>query len=348
MTTPPIDRSRTAYPSMVPAGTEPTSVAQSSAPTGEPTAEALQQIDASASLLYPAGERASGEVSPLTASKASDVLQELSHYDGNLSDLLASMAATMAGIFQKLRKSAVEGKVAELKTQVNAMLGQAGKMRDAADKNYNAALIQGWSQFAGGAVGLAGGAVSAHASFKAGKELQLNQAATAAPKTLAAKTPADVEADGFDDLLKQAGGAGRPRADAIKGKRPADTASESAQANAPESKPAVATAETAPQSAGRVDLLNTRARLTTELSQSVGTMTTSMGGIFAAGQKQGAEMDEAQGKELEAQSTQAAANLAREEEFAQMWKEGLQRLLDNLKAAIDQEQATGKATIQNI
>ena len=41
-------------------------------------------------------------------------------------------------------------------------------------------------------------------------------------------------------------------------------------------------------------------------------------------------MDEAQGKELEAQATQAAAHLAREDEFAQMWKEATQRLLDNL------------------
>ncbi len=126
------------------------------------------------------------EVSPLSAAKASGALDELSAYGGNLSDLLASMSATMAGIFQKLRKNAVEGKVAELKTQVQAMQGQAEKMRDAADKNYNAALIQGWTQFAGGAVGLAGGAVAAHASFKASQEIKLDQARTTESPTASA------------------------------------------------------------------------------------------------------------------------------------------------------------------
>ena len=310
--------------------------------TGLPTAEDLQDIGALASTRNAAGERPMQDVSPLSAAKASGALEELSAYGGNLSDLLASMSATMAGIFQKLRKSAVEGKVAELKTQVHAMQGQAEKMRDAADKNYNAALIQGWTQFAGGAVGLAGGAVAAHASFKAGKEIKLNQQSTSSSPSAAGKAASGVdEADGFDDLMKQAG-TGRARANAFKGERPADTAVDST----PDA--TAATPPAAPHVGGRVDLLNSRSRLATELSQSMGSVITGMGGVFSAGQKHAADMDEAQGKELEAKSTQAAADMAREDEFAQMWKEAMQRLMDNLKAAIDQEQAASKATIQNI
>jgi hypothetical protein len=248
-----------------------------------PTAEDLQEIGALDSSRQAAGDLAIQEPLQVSAEKATTALDELSAYDGNLSDMLATMAATMVGIFQKLRKSAVEGKVAELKTQVQAMQGQAEKMKEAADKNYSAALVQGWTQFAGAAVGLAGGAVAARTSFKAGQELKLNEGGGASPASHA-----------------------------------------------------------------RVDMLNTRSRLATELAQSTGSMITSLGGLVSAGQKHDADLDEAQGKRLEAQATEAAADMAREEEFAQMWKEGLQRVLDNLKAAIDQEQAASKAIIQNI
>lgn len=336
MTTLPIDRSNTAFTARLSVGAE-TAFTEKVQATGTPTVDDLQQIGALASFQPALGDLAMAGVSPLNASKASAALDELSSYGGNLSDLLASMAATMADLFQKLRKNAVEGKVAELKTQVQAMQGQADKMRDAADKNYNAALIQGWTQFAGGAVGLAGGAVAAHASFKAGKEIKLQQAsATSQPATAAKATAAAGEADGFDDLLQQAG-TGRARANAFKGERPAL-----------DSTPETTLAASQPHASGKADLLNSRSRLATELSQSMGSVITGLGGVFSAGQKHDADMDEAKGKELEAQATQAAADMAREDEFAQMWKEAMQRLLDNLKAAIDQEQASSKATIQNI
>lgn len=343
MTTPPIDRSRPAYAPSVPAASDSTTVAQKASDTGEPTAEDLQNIGSLTFVHASAEDRAMSGASGLTATKASGALDELSAYGGNLSDLLASMSATMVGIFQKLRKSAVDGKVAELKTQVQAMQGQAEKMRDAADKNYNAALIQGWTQFAGGAVGLAGGAVAAHASFKAGKEIKLNEAsASASPTAVGKATSGADDVDGIDDLMAQAN-AGRARADAFKTERPADAAVD----RTAEAVPAPVNAA-APPVGGRVDLLNSRSRLSTELSQSVGSVITGLGGVFSAGQKHDADMDEAQGKTLEAQATKAAANQAREDEISQMAKEAIQRLHDNLKAAIDQEQASSKATIQNI
>lgn len=306
-----------------------------------PTAEDFQQIGASFFKHPGAQDPAMGGASAITANKAGETLEEFSAYEGNISDLLASMATTMAGIFQKLRKNALDGKVAELKTQVQAMEGQAGKMRDAADNNYNAALIQGWTQFAGGAVGLAGGAVAVHASFKAGKEIKAQQSAAAAP-TAKASDAVD-ETSGFDDLMAQAGN-GRARANAFKGERPAHDAADAAAAGESASAPAMPAAP----SGAHVELLNARARLATDLSQSMGSVVTALGGVFSAGQKHEADLNEAQGKELEAQATQAAADLAREDEAVQMWKEAGQRLLDNLKAAFDQEQASAKATIQNI
>jgi hypothetical protein len=344
MTTPPIDRIRSAYVPPALTDAESSTPAEKSSGMGGPTAADLQEIGAVSSWRQAAGDLSAPNVSPLTAAKASGALDELSAYGGNLSDLLASMATTMAEIFQKLRKSAVEGKVAELKSQVQAMQGQAEKMRDAADKNYSAALTQGWTQFAGGAVGLAGGAVAAHASFKAGKEIHVEQAPKAAsPNAMgaASSAPDAAEADGFDDLLKQAG-SGRSRANAFKGGRPADP---------PQDRTSAATTAEPPvpsRVGGQVDLLNSRSRLATELSSSMGSVITGLGGVFSAGQKHAADMDDAQGKELEAQSTKAAAAMAREDELAQTWKEAMQRLMDNLKAAIDQEQAASKATIQNI
>ena len=342
MTTSPIDRSNAPYTGHVTTGTETTAYADKVQTTGTPTDADLQQIGALASVHTAAGGLTMGDVSPLNAAKAGAALDELSADGGNISDLLASMAATMADLFQKLRKNAMEGKVAELKTQVQAMQGQADKMRDAADNNYNAALIQGWTQFAGGAVGLAGGVVAARASFKAGKEIKAQEPAAAATPAATPKAANTAEeANSFDDLMAQAG-TGRERANAFKGERPADAALDST----PEAPTAASPA--APYASGKADLLNSRAKLATELSQSMGSVITGLGGVLSAGKKHDADMDEAQGKELEAQATQAAAHLAREDEFAQMWKEATQRLLDNLKAAYDQEQSSAKATIQNI
>jgi hypothetical protein len=51
---------------------------------------------------------------------------------------------------------------------------------------------------------------------------------------------------------------------------------------------------------------------------------------------------------LEAEVTQAASNLAQENEFAQMWKDSSKSLIDNLKTAIEQEQSAANKVIGNI
>ncbi len=140
----------------------------------------------SAAAAYP-GLGSSKALSPASAKAA---YQECAAMEGSLSDLLASMAATMATMFQKLRKNAVESQALDLKTQVQAMQGQAAKMRDAAEKNHTAAKWQGWSQFASGCVGVAGGAYSAYSAVKAGNALKAEQASRASADKTATKTPA--------------------------------------------------------------------------------------------------------------------------------------------------------------
>ena len=338
--------------------------------------EDLQQAGTSLVARTGAGDRAMGPAKTITASKASDTLAEFTGYDGDISDLLAKMASTMADVFRKLRKNALEGQMVSLQTQVKAMQGQAGKMRDSADKNYKAALIQGWTQFAGGAVGLAGGAVAMRSSVKAGQEVKKEQGP--APASAAKASSVSEEPSSFDDLMAQAG-TGRPRANAVKGTRPAETTATPAagepssfddlvaqagkgreRANAFKgTRPAEETATPVPAesasapsagaaSAQRVDLLNAQSRLAMDASQSVGSVVTSFGGISSAGEKHDADLIEAENKELEAVATQAAADLAQENELAQTWKESGQRLVDNLKAAFDQEQSTAKDVTKNI
>jgi hypothetical protein len=334
MTTP-ITPPRTTY---VPPASSNTTVSQDvaveQAENVQPSAEDLQQVGTSFFERPGAGGAVMGSAKTITASKASDTLNEFSAYDGDISDLLAKMASTMAGVFQKLRKNALEGQMVSLQTQVKAMQGQAGKMRDAADKNYSAALIQGWTQFAGGAVGLAGGAMAMRSSVKAGQEIKKEQGP--APASAAKASSVSEEPSSFDDLMAKAG-KGRERANAFKGASPAETTATPVPAESASA-----------ASAQRVDLLNSRAKLAMDVSQSIGSVVTSLGGISSAGKKNDAELMEAEGKELEAAGTQAASDLAQENEFAQMWKESSQRLLDNLKAASDQEQSSAKAIIQNI
>jgi len=131
-----------------------------------------------------------GSSKALSPASAKSAYQECAAMEGSLSDLLASMAATMATMFQKLRKNAVESQALDLKTQVQAMQGQAAKMRDAAEKNHTSAKWQGWSQFASGCVGVAGGAYSAYSAVKAGNALKAEQASRASADKTAIKTPA--------------------------------------------------------------------------------------------------------------------------------------------------------------
>ena len=96
MTSLPIDRSTTPYPGHVTTGTETTAYADKVQITGAPTDEDLQQIGALASVHTTAGGLAIGGVVPLNTVKAGSALDELSSDGGNISDLLASMAVTMA------------------------------------------------------------------------------------------------------------------------------------------------------------------------------------------------------------------------------------------------------------
>jgi hypothetical protein len=283
-----------------------------------------------------AGDTVMSPAKTITASKASDTLDEFSAYDGDISDLLAKMASTMASVFLKLRKNALEGQMVSLQTQVKAMQGQAGKMCDAADKNYRAALVQGWTQFAGGAVGLAGGAVALHSSVKAGQEMKKEQGP--APTSAAKASSVADEASSFDDLMVMAqAGKGRPRADAVKGTSPVETTATPVPAESASA-----------ASAQHVDLLNARGKLALDVSQSVASLVNSLGSISSAGKKHDAELSEAESKKLEAEVTQAAADLAQENEFAQNWKDSAKSLIDNLKTAIEQEQSAANNVIGNI
>jgi len=395
---------------------------ESAAVTGEATPEDLQQIDAATSMLNPTVKRSFSAVSAMATAKASGAPDELTDYGGNMVDLLARMEIMMSGVFRQLRKNATEGKVAELKTQVSAMKDQAGKMRDAAESNHKAAMIQGWFQVGSGAVGLAGGVMSLRESNKASAEIKLKDAAATAQNTDVIKTASNVgEPDGiddllqqarrpsnaspdvtkarslsdagmggmnsdvgldevkvdlrrantnatkvrsssdagmnrlssdiddinsFDDLLKQSGGGPRnSSAHSTTAQRASDAGSSRLSADVDAD---AAQAQAAARASGRADFHNARARVSTELAQSAGSMITGAGGLIAASFKQDADEAEAQGKELEAKATLAAANLAAQDELAQDMKEAMKRVMDNYKAAVDQEQSTDRAIIQNI
>jgi hypothetical protein len=329
-----------------------------------------------------------GTVKALSPASAKAAYQECAAMEGNLSDLLASMAATMALMFQKLRKNAVESQAMDLKTQVQAMQGQAAKMRDAAENNYTHAKTQAWSQFASGCVGIAGGAYSAYSAVKAGNAPKAEPTASASPDKTAAKTPAaDPAADAptveapkaqapaknqevkdMDELLatkppgrsnavpKKDEGvdmdelmASEPRkrsSNVSPDERPVNNDVRADTDAVPSTDAASEPAKVLPKTSA--DVWNLRGQVSKTLADSFGTVITSVGTSMASSYKHDADLDEAQSKELEAQSTKAAAARSMNEEIAQMSKEAIQRLFDHYKALVDQEQATSKAIIQNI
>ncbi len=359
-----------------------------------------------------------GTVKALSPASAKAAYQECAAMEGNLSDLLASMAATMALMFQKLRKNAVESQAMDLKTQVQAMQGQAAKMRDAAENNYTHAKTQAWSQFASGCVGIAGGAYSAYSAVKAGNAPKAEPTASASPDKTAAKTPAaDPAADAptveapkaqapaknqevkdMDELLatKPRGRANtvpkkdegvdmdelmaseprkrssnvspderpvnndvrasppqRSKSFNVKRSEPLTEKDEAKSINQPADTDAVPSTDAASKPAmvlpkTSADVWNLRGQVSKTFADSFGTVITSVGTSMASSYKHDADLDEAQSKELEAQSTKAAAARSMNEEIAQMSKEAIQRLFDHYKALVDQEQATSKAIIQNI
>ena len=126
-------------------------VAQGNGAPKNKDVETLDQGVTQSSAAYGAARASFGEDTPVTPL---DVLQALFMLQ------------------QTVRKSNQEQQIADLNKQLQSIAGQVVKMRDAAEKEYGAAMAQAWGQIAGGILQLGFSGASFGAAWKGGDVAQ--------------------------------------------------------------------------------------------------------------------------------------------------------------------------------
>ncbi len=247
------------------------------------------------------------------AQDAGTVSAQINWDDGNFIPSALLLALFEAN--KKMRAANLDARNTELNMQVTSLLGQVKDLKDAAAKNYSAAMLQGVMSIVSGTLSMATSAVGLTKAFGASKDLSKFKDNAEFQKEFK-KASLD---QSFDEQTRL------------------------------DFKTQASVAKTDMNTLGQQ--LQQSANLSQAYSAAGSATSTALGATgstIAAGQTKEASELEAEGKKKEAEATKIAAELQKTNEYAQNAKEQLKATLDLLQAIANAEKAVSDAVVKNM